>query len=303
MGKKWQKKQHGNAGPLTQHALRTSPNWPLLLLSGIGIVLTGYLAWTSFMGAAVSGCAEGGGCDVVLTSRWATLFGLPTAFWGVMAYAGIGGIAFVRRVDQHWSYALSAAFFGFCYSVYLTAVSLLILEATCPYCLTSLTLMAAMLALVIYQRPTEVVSRPWQRLLLGRGVLAALVIVALHLNYSAPLPEPLGPEDPMAQALAIHLTEKGVKFYGASWCPHCQDQKRIFGASAIRLPYVECSPNGQNAPSAAVCGAVGIRTYPTWIIDGQWITEVLTLEELARATDFVMDTSSGQPSPPASTTP
>ena len=303
MGKKWQKKQRGNTGPLTEHALRTSPNWPLLLLSGIGIVLTGYLAWTSFMGAAVSGCAEGGGCDVVLTSRWATLFGLPTAFWGLMAYAGIGSIAFVRRVDQHWSYAFSATFFGFCYSVYLTTVSLLVLEATCPYCLTSLALMAAMLALVIYQRPTEVVGRPWQRLLLARGVLAALVIVALHLNYTAPLPEPLGPEDPMAQALAIHLTEKGVKFYGASWCPHCQDQKRIFGASAIRLPYVECSPNGRNAPGAAVCGAVGIRTYPTWIIDGQWITEVLTLDQLSRATGFVMNTSRGQPSPPASTTP
>jgi len=303
MGRKSRSKRRGKASPLMQHALRTSPNWPLLVLSGIGILLTGYLAWTSFMGAAVKGCAAGGGCDVVLTSRWATLFGLPTAFWGLMAYAGIGGIAFVRRVDQHWSYAFSAAFFGFCYSVYLTTVSLLILEAACPYCLTSLTLMAATLALVIYQRPREMVNRPWRGLLLGRGVLASLVIVSLHLNYTAPLPEPLGPEAPMAQALAVHLTETGVKFYGASWCPHCQEQKRLFGPSASRLPYVECSPNGRNRPGAAICGAIGIRTYPTWIINGQWITNVLTLEQLANATGFVMNTSSGQRSPPATTTP
>ena len=117
MGRKSNRKRHGKASPVMQHALRSSPNWPLLVLSGIGILLTGYLAWTSFMGAAVKGCAAGGGCDVVLTSRWAILFGLPTAFWGLLAYAGIGGIAFVRRVDQHWSYAFSAAFFGFCYSV------------------------------------------------------------------------------------------------------------------------------------------------------------------------------------------
>ena len=301
MGRKSNRKR--NASLLTQPALRTSPNWPLLLLSGIGIVLTSYLAWTSFLGEAVRGCEAGGGCDVVLTSRWATLFGLPTAFWGLMAYAGIAGIAFVRRVDQHWSYALSAAFFGLCYSVYLTAVSLLILEAACPYCLTSLTLMAATLALVIYQRPTEGVHRTWMGLLRGRGVIAALVIVALHLNYTAPIPEPLGPEDPMAQALAIHLTEKGVKFYGASWCPHCQEQKRLFGPSASRLPYVECSPNGRNAPGAQICGVVGIRTYPTWIIDGQWTTNVMSLEQLATATGFVMNTSIGQPSPTATTTP
>ena len=303
MGKKSKRWRQANARPVTGPALRTTPNWPLLVLSGIGMVLTSYLAWTSFTGAAVRGCAAGGGCDVVLTSRWAILFGLPTAFWGLLAYTGIGGIAFVRRVDQHWSYAFSAAFFGFCYSVYLTAVSLLILKATCPYCLTSLTLMAATLALVIYQRPTEVVNRPWGRLVRGRGVLAALFIVALHLNYTAPLPEPLGPEDPMARALAEHLTEKGVKFYGASWCPHCQDQKRFFGPSASRLPYIECSPNGRNARAAAACTAVGIRTYPTWIIDGQWITDVLTLEQLANATGFVMNTSSSQPSPPATTNP
>jgi len=301
MGRKSNRKR--NASLLTQPALRTSPNWPLLFLSGIGIVLTTYLAWTSFLGEAVRGCEAGGGCDVVLTSRWATLFGLPTAFWGLMAYAGIGAIAFVRRVDQHWSYAFSAAFFGLCYSVYLTAVSLLILEATCPYCLTSLTLMAATLALVIYQRPTAGVHRTWMVLLRGRGVIAALVIVALHLNYTSPLPEPLGPEDPMAQALAIHLTEKGVKFYGASWCPHCQEQKGLFGPSASRLPYVECSPNGRNAPGAPICGVVGIRTYPTWIIDGQWITNVLSLEQLATATGFVMNASIGQPSPTATTTP
>ena len=88
--------------------------------------------------AVVQGCAAGGGCDTVLTSRWATLLGLPTAFWGLLAYIGLAAIAFVRRVDRHWAYARTAAFFGVCYSVYLTVVSLTILGSACPYCLTSL---------------------------------------------------------------------------------------------------------------------------------------------------------------------
>ena len=271
----------------SRHPLRTSPNWPLLALSVLGILLTSYLAWTSFSGGSVKGCTAGSGCDIVLTSRWASLFGLPTAFWGLLAYAGLGGIAFVRRVDKHWSYAWTAAFFGVLYSVYLTIVSLTILKSACPYCLTSLGLMTATLALVVTQRPAEMANRSWLRLSLGRGTPMALVILLLHLNYTTPLPEAPGPEEPSVQALAEHLKQKGAQFYGASWCPHCQDQKRIFGSSAHRLPYVECSPGGRNAPQAAICAAQRIATYPTWVINGRWFTEVMSLKQLADATGFV----------------
>ena len=218
--------------PSETPALRSGPNWPLLAVSSLGIALTGYLSWTAFSGGAVQGCSAGGGCDIVLTSRWATLLGLPTALWGLLAYTGLAAIAFVRRADRHWSYAWTAALFGVCYSVYLTVVSLTILESACPYCLTSLGLMTATLALVTLQRPPEMAHRSWVGLVAGRGVLAALVILLLHANYAAPQAEPAGPEDPMTRALAEHLTEEGVLFYGASWCEHCQAQKRIFGASA-----------------------------------------------------------------------
>ena len=273
--------------PSETHALRSGPNWPLLAVSSLGIALTGYLSWTAFSGGAVQGCSAGGGCDIVLTSRWATLLGLPTALWGLAAYAGLAAIAFVRRADRHWSYAWSAALFGVAYSVYLTVVSLTILESACPYCLTSLGLVTATLALVVWQRPPEMAHRSWVGLVAGRGTLAALVILLLHANYVTPQADPAGPEDPMTRALAEHLTEQGVLFYGASWCPHCQEQKRLFGASASRLPYIECSPAGRGAPQAPSCTRAGVRTYPTWVIDGRVIVgEVLSLARLADATGF-----------------
>ena len=55
------------------------------------------------------------------------------------------------------------------------------------------------------------------------------------------------------RALAEHLTNEGAVFYGAEWCSHCQEQKRLFGASASRLPYIECSPSGRNAPQSSTC--------------------------------------------------
>ena len=270
------------------YTLRSGPNWPLLALSCLGMALTGYLSWTAFAGGSVQGCAAGGGCDTVLTSRWATLLGLPTAFWGLLAYAGLAAIAlFVRRADQHWSYAWTAAFFGVCYSAYLTTVSLTILQSACPYCLTSFALMTAILALVVIQRPPEMARRSWVGLAAGRGVLAALVILVLHGNYVRPQAEPTGPEDPQTRALAEYLTDQNVLFYGASWCPHCQEQKRLFGASATRLPYVECSPAGPNTPQAPSCSRAGIQSYPTWVINGRaYPGEVMTLAQLAAATNF-----------------
>src|SRR5688572_15591795 len=158
--------------PAATQTVRPGPNWPLLAVSSLGIALTAYLSWAAFSGGAVQGCSAGGGCDVVLSSRWATLLGLPTAFWGLLAYTGLAVIAFVRRADTHWSYAWTAAFFGVCYSIYLTVVSLTLLESACPYCLTSLALMSAILALVVCQRPPEMAHRSWVGLAAGRGALA-----------------------------------------------------------------------------------------------------------------------------------
>ncbi len=59
------------------------------------------------------------------------------------------------------------------------------------------------------------------------------------------------------------LTEKNVKMYGAYWCPHCQNQKKLFGSSWKYVTYVECSlPNAQGQTDE--CKAAGIEGYPTW---------------------------------------
>jgi hypothetical protein len=206
------------------------------------------------------------------------MFGLPTAFWGLLAYAGLAAISFVLRADKQWKYAWSAAICGVAYSAYLTTVSLTVLQATCPYCLTSLALMISILALTTYQRPAGLPNFSWPRWLRKMIPAAAAFVFVLHLQYAA---EPPAPEDPMARALAEHLTTIGAKFYGASWCDHCAQQKRVFGQSAVRLPYVECSPGGQRAPQARECRDLYIGTYPTWIINGRRVEGVLNLTELA----------------------
>jgi len=267
-------------------SFRQTPNWPLLALSLVGVALAGYLSWTAVTATAVQGCAEGGGCDAVLSSRWATLLGVPTAVWGLLTYLALAGTAFIRRAETQWRTAWTIAFFGALYSVYLTAISLTMLGATCPYCLTSLALMTSTLVVVTLQRPFTMSGFSWQRWLTWRGAISAAMIVFLHLNYIGVVGRVPGVEDPMSRALAIHLSKSGAVMYGAHWCDHCRQQKELFGEAAKRLPYIECSTGAQGTPQTAQCSSRGIKTYPTWFINGQRYEEVMTQTRLAQLTGF-----------------
>ena len=55
--------------------------------------------------------------------------------------------------------------------------------------------------------------------------------------------------------------------FGASWCPHCADQKAMFKKSVKLVPYFECSPNGSNQPQDEQCAERSIISYPTWQFD------------------------------------
>jgi len=272
--------------PVIQPVLRSAPNWPLVVLSVLGIALASYLSWTEWTGNSVKGCAVGSSCDVVLSSRWAKLFGLPTAFWGLLTYLTLAATAFIKGAHRHWVSAWTLALFGLLYSAYLTTISVTVLGAACPYCLTSLALMTSIFVLVTYQRPATLGNFSWPRWLRKTVPVAAAIIVVLHLHYIGILGPAPAPEDPTARALALHLARSGAKMYGAFWCPHCQQQKEIFGASADRLPYIECSPNGQGSPQASECRTARIESYPTWIINGKRTEEVMSLKQLAEATGF-----------------
>jgi glutaredoxin len=71
------------------------------------------------------------------------------------------------------------------------------------------------------------------------------------------------------------LTEKGVVMYGSVTCPHCQNQKKVFGESFKYISYIECSENPTQ------CSENGVQFVPTWSIDGKLYTGEKTIEELS----------------------
>jgi len=264
----------------------TAPNWPVFGLALVGMALSGYLTFTAWQGKLVAFCTEGAGCDVVLNSRWSTLFGVPTSFWGFLTYTLLAAVAWNKNAADRWRWGWTISLFGLLFSLYLTSISLFELKATCPYCLTSLGIMTAIFIVTTLQRPVNLPKFSWGPWLAKIGGAALVAIIALHLYFAGYWGEAQGPEDPWIRALAEHLSRSDSKFYGASWCPHCAEQKKLFDGSVNRIPYVECSPGGPNAPQAEVCSNKNIQSYPTWIIDGQRYTGVQPLDALAQLSHF-----------------
>ena len=270
----------------SQTVVKDAPNWPMLGLAVIGMVLAAYLTVMAWQEKLVAFCAAGSACDAVLSSRWSTLFGMPTSFWGFLTYALLAAIAWNKRSESQWRVAWIISLFGLLYSLYLTWVSLFEVRAACPYCLSSLGLMTAIFITVAMQRPKNLSGFSWGPWLAKSAGGALVIVLALHLHYAGYWGKTAGPEDPWIRGLAEHLTKTNAKFYGAGWCPHCKEQKEMFGSSVKRVPYVECSPGGPGTPQAAVCTAAGVESYPTWTINGQRYVGTQSLENLAQFSKY-----------------
>ncbi|TVP89020.1 MAG: vitamin K epoxide reductase family protein [Thioalkalivibrio sp.] len=283
---KRRKKKPGQAGGGTtaSHPVEGRRDGVILALALVGMAITGYLTLVAWMNSTPALCAEGAGCDLIQQSQWSSFLGLPIALWGLGLYAVLAGIAFAMPPRlKRWRRLWMVAFVGVSVSIYLTAVGWFTLEAFCGWCLASLATIVAILAVVFLRRPGSAPGMPWGQWLLRSAGAGLVVVAVLHVVASDLLSRP---ESPRLAALAVHLEESGARYYGASWCPACRQQSRLFGAASERLPYVECSPGGRGTEMARVCANAGIATYPTWIIRGQRFEEVLRPRELARLSGF-----------------
>lgn len=85
-------------------------------------------------------------------------------------------------------------------------------------------------------------------------------------------------------AFAKCLATKQAKMYGLYWCPHCIEQKGMFGDSFHYVPYTECAIKG-SSEMAAECKVAGVKLFPSWQFGAEPPKEgVLSLEALSDKT-------------------
>ncbi|AFY35605.1 vitamin K epoxide reductase family protein [Calothrix sp. PCC 7507] len=297
-------------------------------IAGLGALTTGYLAIEKLTGRSAACVAQAGvkGCNDVLSSPWATVFGQPLALFGFLAYTGMVVLALaplavnreqnsqLRSQLENWTWLLllAGAIAMSVFSGYLMYLLAFQIKALCPYCLGSAFFSLSLLVLTIIGRTWEDIGQIFfTALIVGMVTLIGTLGVYAGVNQSVstsgstsskpgkisftPKEEPkpgvgweITTNSGEAEiALARHLKKIGAKEYIAWWCPHCHEQKLIFGKEAYsELDSTDCVSADNPRIPKDVCVAAKIEGYPTWIINGKSYSGVQNLTELAKVSDY-----------------
>lgn len=87
--------------------------------------------------------------------------------------------------------------------------------------------------------------------------------------------------DSFAKCLAAHQ----AKMYGLYWCPHCADQKAMFGGAFQYVPYQECAMKEKPGEMAPACKTAGVKLFPSWQFgNARPVEGVFSLQELGQKT-------------------
>ncbi|MDM7954405.1 MAG: vitamin K epoxide reductase family protein [Cyanobium sp. CZS 25K] len=276
----------------------------MAVLATIGVIDTASITlnrWGVIGNLSCPGGAEG--CDKVLNSPWGTVFGQPLSLFGLLAYGAVLLMALlplvlqgesrtsVNRLSWWGLFLLSAGMAIF--SLVLVGVMAFQIKAFCTFCILS-----ALLSLSLFV--LSLIGGEWDDTgaLIFRGMLTVLAVGLIGLGWATSLNRPesatgpgmprpvLSASTPATLALADHLSATGAVMYSAYWCPHCHDQKELFGKEATaKLQIIECAPDGRNN-QAALCATKNIQGFPTWEIKGQLDSGQKSLAQLAALSGF-----------------
>jgi uncharacterized membrane protein len=132
--------------------------WAAVILSGLGVSISGYLVAKRFTGGSLA-CTRWAQCDVVNNSVYSQLYGVPVSVIGLAGYllllmlavAALWTAGRTQRRTLLLSFVLALGGVGF--SIYLTYLEIYVIEALCAWCVAS-AIVIALLAIV-----TAVASR------------------------------------------------------------------------------------------------------------------------------------------------
>ncbi len=134
----------------------------IFILATIGLLISIYLvAKTNDPSSVV--CSIGGGCETVLASVYAKLYGLSVAWYGVAWYVAAMVLIYLTLfkptlpvvILRYWLLA------GLIFSLYLLGLEIFKIHAYCTWCLASLAVVAIITAITFSiksSNPMEVIS-------------------------------------------------------------------------------------------------------------------------------------------------
>ena len=132
---------------------------PILLVIGLSIAI--YLATVEVSGGEAV-CGPVGDCNAVQASKYAKVFGVPVAVWGILGYLAIGASFAISKFSKGMVqfYAKIGMFLfalgGLLFFIYLTFLEPFVIGATCAWCISS-----AVIFSLINRYTTSVLLNAW----------------------------------------------------------------------------------------------------------------------------------------------
>lgn len=134
------------------------------VVSIIGLIDATYLTYNHYRGG-IPPCTIHG-CEVVLTSSYSEIVGVPLALFGVMYYIVILILSLASLQSKNTVFIRNASRFtvvGFLASAYFVYLQLFVIHAICIYCMASATSSTILFILGVYTLATLGGSAPTQQ--------------------------------------------------------------------------------------------------------------------------------------------
>lgn len=111
----------------------------MMIFAFVGFADAAYLAVEHYIGGTVL-CGLTGGCDIVTTSVYSKLFGVPVALLGVFYYFSVifGVVAYLDSKDERFFFWLAHyTAIGFIASMVFVVLQVFLIKSICVYCMGS----------------------------------------------------------------------------------------------------------------------------------------------------------------------
>src|SRR6478752_6756607 len=119
----------------------------VLTVLGLGVAM--YLTYIHYAGIKPLCGRNGGGCEVVQTSEYSKLAGVPVALIGLIGYIAILGSLLAPQNETTRFATVAFTVVGFGFSAYLTYRELFSIHHICEYCVASAVIVTILMCLAV----------------------------------------------------------------------------------------------------------------------------------------------------------
>jgi uncharacterized membrane protein len=132
---------------MTARALRTT----MIALTAMGLGVATYLTIIHYAGINPLCGRNGGGCEIVQTSTYSKLVGVPVALIGLIGYVAILASLLAPESETTRFATMAFTLIGFGFSAYLTYRELFSIHHICEWCVSSAVIVTVLMCLSVWR--------------------------------------------------------------------------------------------------------------------------------------------------------